>query len=64
MSAQGQPLRGRPGAGLLNRERALYGPAPVLRTGINEIVVLELHAAHRARTVSLRETPDLGPTEE
>ncbi|MET9736406.1 beta-galactosidase, partial [Streptomyces sp. NPDC006458] len=45
-------------------QRSLYVPAPVLRTGTNEIVVLELHAAHRARTVSLRETPDLGPTEE
>lgn len=38
-------------------------PAPVLRTGTNEIVLLELHA-HRARTVDLWDTPDLGPTEE
>ncbi|MEU4896468.1 beta-galactosidase family protein [Streptomyces sp. NPDC044780] len=45
-------------------QRSLYVPAPVLRTGRNEIVVLELHAAHRARTVSLRAAPDLGPTEE
>ncbi|MFF3248136.1 beta galactosidase jelly roll domain-containing protein, partial [Streptomyces sp. NPDC002870] len=45
-------------------QRSLYVPAPVLRSGTNEIIVLELHAAHRARTVALRETPDLGPTEE
>ncbi|MEV4333573.1 beta-galactosidase family protein [Streptomyces sp. NPDC049597] len=45
-------------------QRSLFVPAPVLRQGENEIVVLELHAAHRARTVSLREEADLGPTEE
>ncbi|MEX0172116.1 glycoside hydrolase family 35 protein [Streptomyces sp. LMG1-1-1.1] len=45
-------------------QRSLYVPAPVLRAGTNEIVVLELHAAHRAGTVELRDTPDLGPTEE
>ncbi|WP_055699137.1 glycoside hydrolase family 35 protein [Streptomyces silaceus] len=45
-------------------QRSLYVPAPVLRTGTNEIVVLELHAAARARTVDFRETADLGPTEE
>ncbi|WP_035803679.1 glycoside hydrolase family 35 protein [Kitasatospora mediocidica] len=45
-------------------QRSLYVPAPVLRPGENEITVLELHAAHRSRTVDLRETPDLGPTEE
>ncbi|WP_406304522.1 beta-galactosidase [Streptomyces sp. NBC_00885] len=45
-------------------QQSLYVPAPVLHTGSNEIVVLELHTAHRARTVDLRETPDLGPTEE
>ncbi|MFJ5835105.1 beta-galactosidase [Streptomyces sp. NPDC093089] len=45
-------------------QRSLYVPAPVLRAGTNEIVVLELHAAHRARTVELRATADLGPTEE
>ncbi|MEV6397721.1 beta-galactosidase family protein [Streptomyces sp. NPDC051907] len=45
-------------------QRSLYVPAPVLRAGANEIVVLELHAAHRARTVDFREAPDLGPTEE
>ncbi|WP_405902405.1 beta-galactosidase [Streptomyces sp. NBC_00656] len=45
-------------------QRSLYVPAPVLRPGTNEVVVLELHAAHRARTAELRPTPDLGPTEE
>ncbi|WP_030555914.1 glycoside hydrolase family 35 protein [Streptomyces exfoliatus] len=45
-------------------QRSLYVPAPVLRPGRNELVVLELHGAHRARTVAFRETPDLGPTEE
>ncbi|MFD4691824.1 beta-galactosidase family protein [Streptomyces sp. NPDC058463] len=45
-------------------QRSLYVPAPVLREGTNEIVVLELHAAHRARTVDFRETHDLGPTDE
>ncbi|WP_282685097.1 MULTISPECIES: beta-galactosidase [unclassified Streptomyces] len=45
-------------------QRSLYVPAPVLRTGANTIVVLELHAGHRGRTVEFRETADLGPTEE
>ncbi|MEU4584700.1 beta-galactosidase [Kitasatospora aureofaciens] len=45
-------------------QRSLYVPGPVLRPGPNEIVVLELHAGHFARTVELREQPDLGPTEE
>ncbi|WP_406388458.1 glycoside hydrolase family 35 protein [Streptomyces sp. NBC_00887] len=45
-------------------QRSLYVPAPVLQEGTNEIVVLELHAAHRARTVDFRETHDLGPTDE
>ncbi|MFG3136681.1 beta-galactosidase family protein [Streptomyces sp. NPDC048211] len=45
-------------------QRSLYVPAPVLRQGSNEIVVLELHASHRARTVDFRDTHDLGPTEE
>lgn len=42
---------------------SLYVPAPVLRPGANEIVLLELHGS-TDRTVDLRETPDLGPTEE
>ncbi|MFE9458771.1 beta-galactosidase family protein [Streptomyces californicus] len=45
-------------------QRSLYVPAPVLRAGTNEVVVLELHAGHRARTVDFRERADLGPTEE
>ncbi|MGW4650687.1 glycoside hydrolase family 35 protein [Kitasatospora sp. NPDC004289] len=45
-------------------QRSLYLPGPVLREGANEIVVLELHAAHRSLAVELREAPDLGPTEE
>jgi beta-galactosidase len=44
-------------------QRRLYVPGPVLRTGTNEIVVLELHATARP-TVDLCDTPDLGPTEE
>ncbi|WP_043477789.1 beta-galactosidase family protein [Kitasatospora sp. MBT66] len=42
-------------------QRSLYVPAPVLRAGTNEVVVLELHSAHRARAVEFRGTPDLGP---
>ncbi|MFJ2744880.1 beta-galactosidase family protein [Streptomyces sp. NPDC087440] len=45
-------------------QRSLYVPWPVLREGDNEVVVLELHAAPRDRTVSFRERPDLGPTDE
>ncbi|MEV6759693.1 glycoside hydrolase family 35 protein [Streptomyces sp. NPDC051105] len=44
-------------------QHTLYVPAPVLRPGRNEITVLELHATTR-RIVDLRDTPDLGPTEE
>ncbi|WP_420310447.1 glycoside hydrolase family 35 protein [Streptomyces sp. YS-B37] len=44
-------------------QRTLYIPAPALRPGRNEITVLELHATTR-RSVDLRDTPDLGPTEE
>jgi beta-galactosidase len=44
-------------------QRRLYVPGTALREGRNEIVVLELHAAARA-AVDLRDTPDLGPTEE
>jgi beta-galactosidase len=44
-------------------QRTLYVPAPVLRAGANEVVVLELHAA-AGLTVSLRDTPDLGPLDE
>lgn len=45
-------------------QRSLYVQAPVLRKGTNEIVVLELHAAHRAGTVAFHAQADLGPTEE
>ncbi|MEU2232502.1 glycoside hydrolase family 35 protein [Streptomyces vietnamensis] len=45
-------------------QRSLYVPAPVLRAGTNELVVLELHAGPRGRTVDFRDAPDLGPTEE
>lgn len=44
-------------------QRRLYVPAPALRVGRNEIVLLELHATART-TVDLRDTPDLGPTQE
>ncbi|WP_435130598.1 beta-galactosidase [Actinacidiphila sp. bgisy144] len=44
-------------------QTTLYVPAPVLRAGANEVVVLELHAAART-TVALRESADLGPVEE
>ncbi|MFG2308015.1 beta-galactosidase family protein [Streptomyces sp. NPDC048566] len=45
-------------------QRSLYVPAPVLCAGTNEIVVLELHAGPRSRTVAFRGAPDLGPTDE
>lgn len=44
-------------------QRRLYVPGPVLHPGANELVVLELHATARA-VVDLRDTADLGPTEE
>ncbi len=37
----------------------LYAPAPLWRTGTNEVVVLELEAP--GRTVEVRDEPDLGP---
>ncbi|SDT26856.1 glycoside hydrolase family 35 protein [Actinoplanes derwentensis] len=40
-------------------QRTLYVPAPVLKAGVNEIVVLELQAAASA-TVDLLPAPDLG----
>ncbi|MGW6912918.1 glycoside hydrolase family 35 protein [Kitasatospora sp. NPDC054939] len=45
-------------------QRSLYLPGPVLRPGPNEITVLELHTAPSDRSLHLRPTPDLGPTEE
>ncbi|MFF7256382.1 glycoside hydrolase family 35 protein [Streptomyces microflavus] len=43
-------------------QKSLYVPGPVLRGGVNEIVVLELHGA-QGDTVHLRDAPDLGPAE-
>ncbi|MEE1751278.1 beta-galactosidase, partial [Streptomyces sp. SP18CS02] len=40
-------------------QHSLYVPGPVLRPGVNEITVLELHAAPHARTVDLKDTADL-----
>lgn len=42
--------------------RTMYLPAPLLRRGTNELVVLELHGAARG-VVSFVEAPDLGATE-
>ncbi|GAA1986634.1 beta-galactosidase family protein [Catenulispora subtropica] len=44
-------------------QRTLYVPAPVLRRGQNEMLVLELHAS-ATDVVELRSAPDLGITEE
>jgi len=43
-------------------QQALYLPAPLLRTGANELTVLELEQPAPSLTVELKETPDLGPT--
>ena len=43
---------------------SLFVPAPVLRRGSNEIVLLELHAAAGRRTVDLCDTPTAGPVQE
>lgn len=43
----------------LGPQKTLYVPAPVLRAGANELVVLELHGAHRP-VVELRDEPELG----
>ncbi|MFJ2189033.1 beta-galactosidase family protein [Kitasatospora sp. NPDC087861] len=44
-------------------QTTLYVPAPVLKAGWNEITVFEMHGSS-TRTVELRGTPDLGPTED
>ncbi|WP_030228460.1 glycoside hydrolase family 35 protein [Actinoalloteichus caeruleus] len=44
-------------------QRTLYVPGPVLRPGVNDIVVLELEAA-TSRTLMLVPEPDLGHTQE
>ncbi|PWI14826.1 beta-galactosidase [Streptomyces sp. Act143] len=41
-------------------QHTLYVPAPVLRAGINELILLELHATTATRA-QLTDTPDLGP---
>ncbi|MFJ9147667.1 beta-galactosidase [Streptomyces sp. NPDC102270] len=41
-------------------QHTLYVPAPVLRPGTNELVLLELHATTGTRA-RLTDTPDLGP---
>jgi beta-galactosidase len=41
-------------------QRTLYVPAPVLRPGRNELLLLELHATTAGRA-HLTDTPDLGP---
>ncbi|GAA4791433.1 beta-galactosidase family protein [Streptomyces ziwulingensis] len=41
-------------------QRTLYVPAPVLRSGANDLVLLELHGTRAARA-HLTDTPDLGP---
>ncbi|MEU0896718.1 glycoside hydrolase family 35 protein [Streptomyces massasporeus] len=43
-------------------QRSLYVPGPVLRQGVNEIVLLDLHGVHTP-VVHLRDRPDLGPAE-
>ena len=40
-------------------QRTLYIPAPLLKTGENELIVLELHETTSAK-VELRDAPDLG----
>ena len=42
--------------------RTLYVPGPLVRAGDNELVVLELHGAVRAR-VDFLAAPELGGTE-
>lgn len=44
-------------------QRSLYVPAPVLRPGVNDLILLELHGA-ASPTARLRDTADLGPTGE
>jgi beta-galactosidase len=43
-------------------QRTLYVPAPILREGHNDIVVLELHGA-LSRTILVLDQPDFGPTD-
>ena len=43
-------------------QRRLYLPAPLLKKGRNELLVLEQHDAPGGRTVELVDEPDLGKT--
>ncbi|WP_180687428.1 glycoside hydrolase family 35 protein [Streptomyces gossypiisoli] len=43
-------------------QRTLYVTAPVLRPGVNDLVLLELHATTSTRA-HLTDTPDLGPVQ-
>lgn len=43
-------------------QQTLYVPAPLLRAGVNEVVVLELE--HRGDRIELRRSPELGPPEQ
>ncbi|WP_211748105.1 beta-galactosidase family protein [Paenibacillus sp. Marseille-Q4541] len=43
-------------------QRALYIPGPLLRQGVNEIVVFELEQCPEDATVTLTDVPDLGNT--
>ncbi|MBV7697934.1 beta-galactosidase [Streptomyces sp. TRM70350] len=43
-------------------QRTLYVPAPALRPGVNDLVLLELHATTSTRA-HLTDTPDLGPVQ-
>ena len=40
-------------------QQTLYVPAPILKPGLNEIIIFELHGAERF-TVELRDKPELG----
>ncbi|MDQ0686255.1 beta-galactosidase [Streptomyces achromogenes] len=42
-------------------QRTLYVPAPILRRGVNDLVLLELHGATTS-DAHLTDVPDLGPT--
>ena len=41
-------------------QRTLYVPGPLLKRGINEIIVFETEGTYR-KTVTLQDQPDLGP---
>jgi beta-galactosidase len=43
-------------------QQTLYAPAPLWKTGANEVIVLDLAATRALLTVEVRDKPDLGPT--